>query len=235
MSGRLPVANSSLTVLKMLGILVMLLDHYNVFVRDEYSLVLYEAGRLALPLFACVLGYNLARIDAAQMPKIMLRLLLFGTLATPLYNLLSGVLWHWWPLNVMFTLLLATAVVYLLALPASGWPALALQLAAVLLFVLAGSMVDYLWVGPALVVVIWRWCSDVSAAERVVLGFGVLLVLALLARLNQSLAGWLALPLIFLFTRLFRQVRLPRLKWFFYWFYPGHLLVLLVYRTLLQG
>lgn len=101
---RLKVSNAALTALKLIGITAMLVDHYNSLVKPEYSPLLYEIGRLALPLFAFVLGYNLARIPVEKMPKIMLRLLLFGVIATPIYNILGAGLWHWWPLNILFTL-----------------------------------------------------------------------------------------------------------------------------------
>ncbi len=47
----------------------------------------------------------------------MLRLLMFGIMATPVYIILGGGLQHWWPLNILFTLCLATTIVYLLSLP----------------------------------------------------------------------------------------------------------------------
>lgn len=229
---RLKVSNAALTALKLVGIMVMLIDHYNSFVKPEYSLLLFEIGRLALPLFVFVLGYNLARISTAKMPQIMLRLLIFGVIATPLYNILGTGLWYWWPLNILFTLLVATGTVYLLCVPVPPRLVIPVRLAAVLFFTLAGSLVDYFWVGPALVIVIWRVFATDSSAERRLAHVALLILAGLLCLLNESLAALLALPVILVLLQLYQNARLPRLKWFFYWFYPGHLLVLLLVQTL---
>lgn len=229
---RLKVSNAALTALKLIGITAMLVDHYNSLVKPEYSPLLYEIGRLALPLFAFVLGYNLARIPVEKMPKIMLRLLLFGVIATPIYNILGAGLWHWWPLNILFTLLLATGTIYLLSVPLPSRVLIPVRLAAVVLFVAAGSMVDYLWIGPALVLVIWRLYLAVSQLEQVVLYATLLLLALLLCLLNASLAALLAVPVILLSIVLYQERQLPRMKWFFYWFYPGHLLALLLIKKL---
>ena len=229
---RLKVSNAALTALKLIGITAMLIDHYNSLVKPDYSPLLYEVGRLALPLFVFVLVYNLARIPAENMPKIMLRLLLCGVIATPIYNILGAGLWYWWPLNILFTLLVATGTIYLLSVPVSSRLVIPMRLAAVLLFAAAGSMVDYLWVGPALVLVIWRLYLAVPQLERVML-YGALLSLAgLLCLLNASLAALLAVPVILLTILFYQERQLPRMKWFFYWFYPGHLLALLLIKTL---
>ena len=60
--------------MKLIGIAAMLIDHFNAFVNPHYNQTLFEIGRIALPLFALVLGYNLARIPLNKIPKIMFRL-----------------------------------------------------------------------------------------------------------------------------------------------------------------
>ena len=229
---RLKVSNAALTALKLVGIMLMLIDHYNSFVKPVYSLLLYEVGRLALPLFVFVLGYNLARIPAAKMPQIMLRLLLFGVIATPLYNSLGTGLCYWWPLNILFTLLVATGSVYLLCVSVPPRLVIPVRLAAVVFFSVTGSVVDYFWVGPALVIVIWRVFATDSSAERTLAYVALLILAGLLCLLNESLAALLALPVILVVLQLYQNAQLPRMKWFFYWFYPGHLLVLLLLQTL---
>lgn len=204
----------------------MLVDHFNTFVNPNYNQTLFEIGRIAFPLFALILGYNLARIPSEKMPKIMLRLLMFGIMATPVYIILGGGLQHWWPLNILFTLCLATTIVYLLSLPAHNrWSALA-PLAAILLFAVVGGLVDYLWVGPALVIVVWRLFSGISAVESTILHILLLGLVGLLCMMNDSLATLFALPIIYLTISACQDIHLPRMKWFFYWFYPGHLLML---------
>lgn len=232
---RLKVSNAALTALKLIGITAMLLDHYNSFVKPEYSPILYAVGRLALPLFVFVLGYNLARVPVAKLPQLMGRLLLFGIIATPFYNVLGGGLSYWWPLNILFTLLLATSTVYLLSVPVAKRYVIAVRWFAVLLLVGAGSLVDYFWVGPALVVVIWRLFLPASGLQRTLLNVSLLVLALLLCVLNENFAALLAIPLCLVTLGCFQDRQLPRLKWFFYWFYPGHLLGLLLIKKLLGG
>lgn len=50
---------------------------------------------------------------------------------------------------------------------------------------------------------------------------------------QQALATLLALPIIYLTIVACQNIRLPRMKWFFYWFYPGHLVALFLIKTAL--
>ena len=227
----LRISNNSLTAMKLIGIAAMLIDHFNAFVNPHYNQILFEVGRIALPLFALVLGYNLARIPLNKIPKIMFRLLMFGILATPIYIILSGGLQHWWPLNILFTLSLATTIVYLLSLPTYNRWAVTARMTAILLFAVIGGLVDYLWLGPALVIIVWRLFSGISTVESTILQVLLLGLFGLLCVMNDSLATLLALPIIYLAIVTCQNIRLPRMKWFFYWFYPGHLVALFLIRT----
>ncbi len=132
----------------------------------------------------------------------MLRLLIFGIVATPIYIILGGGLQHWWPLNILFTLCLATTIVYLLSMPVYSRWAVTARMAALLLFAVAGGLVDYLWLGPALVIVVWRLFSVISAVESTILHIMLLGLVGLLCVMNDSLATLLALPIIYLMFRL---------------------------------
>jgi hypothetical protein len=95
---RLIIADGSLEVLKWLALSLMVLDHVNKFVFREGSAVLFDLGRMVMPLFGFVLMYNLARQGALEQGvhlRVMRRLLVFGTLATPFFLVLVG----WWPLT----------------------------------------------------------------------------------------------------------------------------------------
>jgi hypothetical protein len=58
---RLQLANGSLEALKWLALLLMLGDHVNKYLLHDAVPVLFDAGRLVMPIFAVVLGYNLGR------------------------------------------------------------------------------------------------------------------------------------------------------------------------------
>ena len=85
---------------------------------------------------------------------------------------------------------------------------------------------DYLWLGPALVIIVWRLFSGISTVESTILQVLLLGLFGLLCVMNDSLATLFALPIIYLTILSCQGIRLPRMKWFFYWFYPGHLIML---------
>lgn len=143
---RLVVADGSVEALKWLALLLMTGDHVNKYLFNGTVPLLFNAGRLALPIFCFVLAYNLARPDTLQRGvyrRTLKRLALFGLAATPAFLALGGLWAGWWPLNVMFTLLAATAVLFLI--DQGGRPRL---VAAAAVFLVAGSSVEYWW--PAL-------------------------------------------------------------------------------------
>lgn len=227
------ISNDHLTLLKLLAVISMVIDHFNKFANPEYSQSMFALGRLALPLFVFVLAFNLARIEATKMPAIAGRLVFFGILAIVPYNAMDGAIFAgWWPLNVLFMLAGLVGVVYLLIVPVSRpWARHACHFGAVLLFLVVGAIAEFFWVGIGLGLVAWRAFRLFSRRETKqgrVLGEGVLLILAaavcfvLLNLINGNAWALAALPLI-LVLLLLPCPKLPRLKWFFYWFYPAHL------------
>ncbi|HBO2234324.1 TPA: hypothetical protein L4G82_006185 [Pseudomonas aeruginosa] len=131
------IADGTIEALKWLALLAMTGDHVNKYLFNGTLPYLFEAGRLALPLFVFVLAYNLARPGALERGlygRAMKRLLAFGLVASVPFIALGGVVGGWWPLNVMFTLLAATAMLYLVERGRSVAP--------IALFVVAGGLVD---------------------------------------------------------------------------------------------
>ena len=95
----------------------MIIDHTNKYLYKGGIPVLFNMGRLAMPLFVLVLAYNLARPMAFERGvhiRIIKRLALCGSLATPAFLALGGLLAGWWPLNFMFALLVLTLTIYLI-------------------------------------------------------------------------------------------------------------------------
>ncbi|MGE4125505.1 MAG: TraX family protein [Pusillimonas sp.] len=108
----LRVPDGTVEALKWLALVLMTGDHVNKYLFNATLPVLFEAGRVALPLFVFVLAYNLARpgtLERGVYGRAMSRLTVFGALASVPFVALGGLAWGWWPLNVMFTLLVVTA------------------------------------------------------------------------------------------------------------------------------
>ncbi|MDT4823895.1 TraX protein [compost metagenome] len=109
-----------------------------------------------MPLFVFVLAYNLARPGAAEQGayrRTMIRLALFGVLATPAFIALGSLMAGWFPLNILFTLLVIAAVIALTDRARAGDNAAAMV--AVLVFLVGGGLVEFWWPSVAFGVASW--------------------------------------------------------------------------------
>ena len=218
----LAIADGTLEAMKWLALVLMTGDHVNKYLLNGTSPLLFNAGRLALPIFACVLGYNLAcrgALERGVYRRTMQRLAVFGLIATPAFIALGSVVAGWWPLNIMFTLLAATATLCLIE---QGGPRRIVV--AIALFVVAGAVVEFLWPALALCAGIWWYCKR-PAIPALVLQLTAVLALCLV---NRNLWALAALPLLFAASQV--ELRVPRLRWAFYAYYPLHLTVLWLIR-----
>lgn len=219
---RLAVSNGTIEALKWLALVFMTGDHVNKYLFNGTMPHLFDAGRLALPLFAFVLAYNLARPDTLERGiygRAIMRLALFGLLATPAFIALGGLVAGWWPLNIMFTLLVATATLYLIELGRTRH-----LVAAAVVFLVGGGLVEFCWPALTLCLAVWWYCKRATLSA-------LLLLLASCAALwfiNGNFWALAALPLVVVAMRV--DICLPRLRWVFYAYYPLHLTALWLIR-----
>ena len=210
----LVITDGTLEALKWLGMVLMALDHVNKYLLGESNAVLFDLGRMVMPLFGFVLMYNLARpgaLAAGVHARVTKRLLAFGALSTPVFVALVG----WWPLNILFMLLLATGVVWLLE--PGGQRRIAL---AILVLVVAGALVEFWWFGVLSCLGAWAYCRRPTPLRLALW----ILALASLWIVNRNFAALTVLPLLWGATRV--DVPLERSRWIFYAFYPLHLTVI---------
>lgn len=215
---RISLADGTIEALKWLALALMTLDHVNKYLLHDAVPAMFAAGRLALPLFGFVLAYNLARpgtLAKGVYPRALKRLAIAGAIASIPFIALGGLAWGWWPLNIMATLLVAAAVMYLVEKGGKGNFALA-----VLLFVLGGGIVEFWWPGVALCLAAWRYCKRPSWAALLSWAGAV----AALFIINGNLWALAALPLVFVAPCI--NLDMPRLSRVFYTYYPAHLAVL---------
>jgi hypothetical protein len=213
------VGNGTLEALKWLAVLSMTADHVNRALANGEIPGFSEFGRLACPLFGFVFGYNLARADTVAMPRIVRRLVLVGAVALPFYVLALGMAW---PLNILFTFAVAAGVVWI----DRQWDGWAGWLGMAALGIVGGALVDMLWIGVAYVYAVYSWIRFGGAWDY----FAFLVLSGLLALINNSAYGLLAVPVVLLARRV--EVNVPRCKRFFYAFYPLHLATLAALRLI---
>ncbi len=218
----LRISDGSLEALKWIALLLMTGDHVNKYLFNATLPVLFEAGRIALPLFIFVLAYNLARpgvMARGAYDRTMKRLALFGAVASAPFIALGGLASGWWPLNVLFTLLVIAGTLLLVEKGrASTWTV------AGLLFVIGGSSVEYWWPAVALGLAVWWHCKRPSWWSA---GAAVLACVALWP-VNGNLWSLAAVPLVLVASRV--EFHMPRLRWAFYAYYPLHLAALWLIR-----
>ncbi|MCW2065486.1 UNVERIFIED_ORG: hypothetical protein M2420_000824 [Stenotrophomonas maltophilia] len=204
--------------MKWIALVLMTGDHVLTVFGLGYVPVVYELGRIAFPVFAIVLAYNLAQpgVDAG---RAAFRLAIWGVIAAPIAFVAFGSLF---PLNVLLTF--AASAAWIWAYEGRQW-----LLACVLAFVVP-AFLDYAWPGVWLVIAAWFWFGGYGRRARDLLGlwepmatkfpFMLWLSMGLLCWYNGN--GWalLAVPVVMLAEFDWRITRAGR---FFYLYYIGHL------------
>lgn len=219
---RLAVSDGTLEALKWLALLLMTVDHVNKFLFNGTNDAAFAAGRIALPLFVFSLAYNLARpgvLERGAYPRTMRRLAVFGVLAMPAFVVLGGLHAAWRPLNIMFALLALTATIYLVDRRTVGSYA-----AAGVVFLAGGAAVEYWWPALAFGLAVWWYCKQPSAMPLAL----ALTALAALWFINSNLWALAAVPVVVVASLI--DLRMPRLRWVFYAYYPLHLFALCLIR-----
>jgi len=218
----LRVSDGSLEALKWLALVLMTVDHVNKYLFNGTIDWMFATGRLCLPIFVFVLAYNLARpgtLERGAFPRTMTRMALFGAAASVPFIALGGLGGGWWPLNILFTLLVITATLYLVE--RGGVSNL---VAAGLVFLAGGSVVEYWWPAIILGLAAWSYSKNQTWAAATITLFS----LASLWIINRNFWALAALPLILVVSRL--EFPMPRLRFAFYAYYPIHLAVLWMIR-----
>lgn len=188
------------------------------------------AGRLAFPIFAFFVAEGCRKTH--DMGRYLLRLALFALAAQLPFSLALRT----WGGNVLLTFALAVLAILLLELMREREaPALGFLLLLPILAAAAALHTDYGWMGVAAVVLLYLcprrrqqllvlglWLLYFYAGRCIPALGGTLSGDALAVYLPQGLCACLSLPLLALYS----GERGHGGTWFFYWFYPLHLLIL---------
>lgn len=232
------IADGTLSVLKWFAILMMVLDHFNLYFlypRELHQQELYILGRMAAPLFAVLVGYNLARPSAdsstqeARAKRMMLWLLGFGLLSYPIDIFVAP--FKTLEPNILFSFLIAVVTVFFIMKIRSRedspvWLDSVKYLGVFTMFALLGGIPEYGFSVTGTTVLVYLLASARSNTVKWFLLLPLLGSLHSFAVENESYGAMLAvLPLgLALFIDVSRNLKGPRQ--FFYWFYPGHQLLL---------
>jgi hypothetical protein len=213
---QITLSDGMVELMKFLALVLMVLDHTNRFVLDNGMPSFFYLGRLAFPLFATILGWNLARpglLESGAGSRMLKRMCLFGLAAAIPYAGMLG--YHWWQLNILFTLAAGAAIVLLIQMRH-----VAAVVLAVALFIVSGMLVDYAWSGVAVCIASWAYCRRPTWMRFMIW----VAAIASLVLINHNFAALFTVPLLLCASG--KDVRFPRYRHFFYWFYPLHLALL---------
>lgn len=209
----LTISPAALLYLKVAAFVLMVADHADWLLGSGQG-AHASVGRLVFPIFALVLGYNMARTTPEKLlSTVAPRLCVIGLVAQLPYTWLQGGVL---PLNIMFTLA-AGVVVY---------AGLQRRQGGLLIGLIAGFFVDYAWPGifglVAIAVACQRRIEWQVMAAMLAMAAGLYLV-------NGNPLAMLAVPLVWIVCKC-AHGDAPRLKWLFWAGYPVHLVVLLVIK-----
>lgn len=204
--------------LKILAVVTMLIDHIGAIL---FPTVLFFRiiGRLSFPLFCFLISEGL--LYTANLKGYLERLFFFALISEVPYDLaFHGTVYYPQSQNVFFTLFLGLAAISFLHSYLGSRPASALVLALVCVLFAEALHTDYGWFGVMLIIIFY--CFKNYRTKGVLIfavfntGYGLLTGTV---KLYAALAGF---P-IFLYNG-----KKGRLNWkyFFYAFYPVHLLLL---------
>ena len=211
------MADGTAEALKWLALALMVLDHVNKYLCNDVLPWVFPIARLSFPLFAFVLAYNLARpgvISNGAAVRVMKRLALFALVAAIPHIILDGRLF---PMNILATLLVATGTVYLFE--QGGFK----RWHGILVFMAGGCIVEGNWFAVAVCMTAYRYCQSPTVL-RLSLFMASLAVLGLFINTNQWALA--LLPVILIAPHV--SISIKQQRHFFYWFYPAHLVVILL-------
>ncbi len=204
----------------MIAIAAMLLDHMGAVLFPEY-IGFRIIGRLAFPIFAYTLVEGF--IHTHDVYKYMQRLGILALLSEIPFDLaFFGTPLEFSHQNVFFTLFLGILLLFLLLKLRN--PLLRFLVVLAMLLVSEYLCTDYSSMGLLMILVYYFW------REKKVLKFaGIAFVNIFLMGYIQVYAALAIIPLA-----LHNREQGPKIKWFFYAFYPIHLLILYFISMLLM-
>lgn len=229
-------------IIKIIAIISMLCDHASDALIGHLTF-LNIIGRIAFPLFCfqLVIGYR----HTKNIKKYLFRLLLFGIISQVPFSLFTysfaGIFTN---LNVFFTLALGLLGIYALDKIPNKWISIVINILIILLAELI--KVDYGAIGICIILCIFVFYKDKSQKENkkdflsvfknnalFTLMFFILCVTRYIGSFSTTdlfivISQLLGTFFPIIFMLLYNGKKGPSIKYFFYAFYPVHLIILVI-------
>ena len=225
--------NLDTNFLKLIAIICMVTDHIGKIFFPE-NMIMAIIGRIAFPLFAYCLVVGC--LYTKNTKKYILRLLIFAVVSQPFFVMAFHPTWEsFWEnilvANIFFTLIAGVFAITALMDIKKHWWMLLIAIATELLIGL-----DYGFFGITLMAIFYlcrnkTWLSALLSLAGMICwnGLGDYLHIGPIG-LDLQFFAVLSLPLIYVHTNVKPRIH----KYFFYAFYPAHLLIIFIFRILLK-
>lgn len=211
---KIEINSATLEALKWLAVILMTIDHTNTFVLQSAHTWMYDAGRIAFPLFGFAFAYNMTRPSFFErFPSRLLKIVVIGLIAQIPMVLMHVSTFH---LNIMFTLGFTALIIYAV----KDMPRVAIWGAILCSLILLNDLVDYGSLGVLYVLAAYNLARRPGYLQWTLFIFA----LALLYYVNGNFYTLAALPIVLAAQKV--RVPCPRTKQAFYAYYPTHLAVL---------
>lgn len=236
--------------IKLIAIITMFCDHFGDAILGRFS-ILNIIGRIAFPLFCfqIVIGYK----HTKNINKYIIRLLLFGIISQIPFSLFTySYVGRFDLLNVYFTLAFGLLAVYVLDVLPKKYKLIGVFLDVILMIIAEFLQTDYGWFGVCLIICIYLFYNDtktdITKNEYSITFFNnnilftlVFFSLVVIKFSNYFVAGSYTMAIVqilgtffpIIFMLLYNGKKGHRMKYFFYTFYPLHLLILVILHYLI--
>lgn len=220
------IDSNKIEILKIAAIILMILDHIATFIPDNL-LLLKMLGRATYPLFAFILVYNYIHNTKNKINYIK-RIFLFGIIIEPVHQYSLGFNYNHFTLNIFFTLAAGLFLLFLIEKSAVHKMAIRVLLISFILIVTLPLSYYLTYSLPGVIVIIAFYLYIINDAK---IPYFILLYLSIiLLNANWSIVyshfGLLSLLLIFILNKFNFSFSIRLNKWFYYLFYPVHLIFL---------
>ena len=217
--------------IKIIACITMLFDHIKYVTPSMRNFVTIYFGRISFPLFAFLLteGY----IHTSNLKKYYVRLIVFGLISQIPFMLFRTLIGEWMMLNIMFTLLFGLATITVYDKIKTKYISIPIIL---LLIILADRVkVDYGWFGVSLIFILYLFKD--KKIPLVISYVAIIIVYFYMEEMlifnSNNIMRFICynIPLLFIF--LYNKKLGKKTKYFFYLFYPIHLLVFYLFNFFL--
>lgn len=203
------------TQLKLFAALIMVIDHIGAVILPQY-IILRIIGRISFPIFCFMAAEGF--YYTSDLKKYMLRLFIAGIITEPVYNLAFTGTLQYMHQNVMFTFLCAAAAVYI----GKMFPE-KLRVLSVIPFVFMAYIANVLNTdyGAFGVTLIWLFYILRDKKFINIAASGVLQIAGSVGIQRYSVFSLIPIAL-------YNGRKGKKIKYFFYIFYPGHLMIIYI-------